>query len=167
MLYRHRRVAACLLAVVMLASMIGVADSKKRHRITVESLVRKADGQPYKCDFDRDRRYGPKQTECVIRVVWPRSSENAAVSVARCESNLKPWAKNPRSTASGVFQFLSGTWGGNPQFKKAYRQSRTRGSHYGRAIHAAYRAVFDPVRNTRGALWLYQRSGWSPWVCKP
>ena len=27
-----------------------------------------------------------------------------------CESNLDPKAKNPNSTAKGVFQFLNGTW---------------------------------------------------------
>ena len=27
-----------------------------------------------------------------------------------CESNLNPKAKNPDSTAKGVFQFLDGTW---------------------------------------------------------
>lgn len=32
------------------------------------------------------------------------------VAVARCESGLNPYAKNKRSTASGVMQFLTSTW---------------------------------------------------------
>lgn len=31
-------------------------------------------------------------------------------AIIRCESGGDPQAKNPRSTASGVFQFLDGTW---------------------------------------------------------
>ena len=34
-----------------------------------------------------------------------------ATSIAWCESNYIPTAKNPNSTASGVFQFVEGTWG--------------------------------------------------------
>lgn len=30
--------------------------------------------------------------------------------VAQCESNLNPRAENPRSSASGLFQFISSTW---------------------------------------------------------
>jgi len=163
----HRRLAICLLALAMLATMIGVADSKKRHHITVAELVHDAHGRPNQCDFDHDKRWGPKQVQCAIRVVWPDNAEDAAVSVAYCESRFDPNSKNRSSTASGLFQFLSGTWGGNPQFRKAFRQAKARGWSYGRSIHAAYRAVFDPVRNIKGALWLYQQSGWSPWVCKP
>lgn len=37
---------------------------------------------------------------------------NLAYTLAKLESNLKPTAKNSRSSASGVFQFVSGTWNG-------------------------------------------------------
>lgn len=30
--------------------------------------------------------------------------------IAKCESGLNPKAKNPNSTASGVFQFINSTW---------------------------------------------------------
>ena len=33
-----------------------------------------------------------------------------ALTVARCESELKPKAKNKHSTAKGIFQILDGTW---------------------------------------------------------
>ncbi len=33
-----------------------------------------------------------------------------AVAIATCESQLEPTAKNPHSTAKGVYQFLDGTW---------------------------------------------------------
>ena len=33
-----------------------------------------------------------------------------AIQIARCESQFDPQAKNPRSTAQGLYQFLAGTW---------------------------------------------------------
>lgn len=36
--------------------------------------------------------------------------ENTAVRIAKCESSLNPKAKNKNSSASGLFQFLIGTW---------------------------------------------------------
>lgn len=35
------------------------------------------------------------------------------IRIARAESNFKERAKNPRSTASGVFQIIAGTWYSN------------------------------------------------------
>lgn len=35
---------------------------------------------------------------------------NASHEVAKCESGLNPDAHNPTSSASGLFQFLDGTW---------------------------------------------------------
>jgi hypothetical protein len=35
---------------------------------------------------------------------------NYALAIAERESHLGPYAKNPTSSASGVFQFISGTW---------------------------------------------------------
>lgn len=45
--------------------------------------------------------------------------EPIMLAVARSESRLNPLAKNPRSTAKGIFQILDGTWedcgcSGNP-----------------------------------------------------
>lgn len=36
--------------------------------------------------------------------------ESFALAIAQAESTLKPTAKNPRSSASGLFQFISSTW---------------------------------------------------------
>lgn len=33
-----------------------------------------------------------------------------ALAIAKCESNFNPYARNGRSTATGVYQFLDGTW---------------------------------------------------------
>lgn len=36
--------------------------------------------------------------------------EEKAVRIAKCESGLNPLAKNPNSSASGLFQFTTPTW---------------------------------------------------------
>lgn len=78
----------------------------------------------------------------IIRAVFPSPTEDSAISVARCESNLYTYARNP-SGASGLFQLMPGWWAGkfNP---------------------------FNPWANTRFARVL-SRDGydWSHWVCKP
>lgn len=33
-----------------------------------------------------------------------------AVRIARCESSFIPTARNPNSTAKGLYQFIDGTW---------------------------------------------------------
>ncbi len=101
------------------------------------------------CDVGRRHVWTERQVTCVIRRVWPRRLEAAAIRVARCESRFDPHAKNRSSTASGVFQFLDGTWSRTP-----YRN----------------RNVFNPITNTRAAYWLWRNEGrgsWAPWSCKP
>jgi soluble lytic murein transglycosylase-like protein len=66
------------------------------------------------------------------------------VQVAKCESGFDPRAKNPRSTASGVFQFIDTTWAGTPEAK-------------------AGRSVFDAAANVEAGARL-ARGGWGPWA---
>jgi hypothetical protein len=65
-------------------------------------------------------------------------------SIALCESNGSATARNPRSGASGLLQFLSSTWLLTPQGRAGL-------------------SVFDGVANLDGAAWLYGQSGAAPW----
>lgn len=70
-----------------------------------------------------------------------------ALRVIQCESKGDSDAKNPRSTASGLFQHLASMW---PP----------------RASAAGFTGVdvFDPVANVGTAAWLvYEGGGWSHW----
>jgi soluble lytic murein transglycosylase-like protein len=50
----------------------------------------------------------------LIKIYWDKSEVDGALAVAKCESGFNPKAKNPNSTASGVFQIIKGTF---KQFK--------------------------------------------------
>jgi uncharacterized protein YraI len=71
-------------------------------------------------------------------------SPSAMIAVARCESNLNPNAVNPRSNASGLFQFLPGTWRTTP-----YASS----------------SIFDPYANANAAAWMWSVGRRGEWVC--
>lgn len=74
---------------------------------------------------------------------------NAALRVMACESGGNPNAKNPRSSASGLFQFLASTW------------TSTTGETYPGN-------VFDGPSNIAAAAKLSNGgSNWSQWSCKP
>lgn len=74
---------------------------------------------------------------------------NDALAVMQCESMGNAKAKNPRSSASGLFQFIRSTW------KAVTGES----DHNG---------VFDGAYNIEAA-WKLSKGGtnWSHWVCKP
>lgn len=65
--------------------------------------------------------------------------------VARCESVLDPTAVNPSSGASGLFQFMPGTW---------------------RTTPFADQDIFDPVANANAAAWMWANGRRNEWVCQ-
>jgi Transglycosylase SLT domain len=67
-----------------------------------------------------------------------------AMNVAFCESRYHPNSVNSSSGATGLFQFMKGTWGGTPWASKSR---------------------LDPVANAQAAAWLYQRYGPGRWSC--
>ncbi len=73
-----------------------------------------------------------------------------ALRIMRCESGGNPNAKNPGSSASGLFQHLGKYWA-----------SRSAAAGYAGA------SIFDPTANVAVAAWLRdQQGGWSHWVCR-
>lgn len=69
---------------------------------------------------------------------------NAMLAVAQCESGLNPGAYNASSAASGLFQFLPGTWATTP-----YAGSN----------------IFDPVASANAAAWMWSVGRRGEWVC--
>lgn len=67
------------------------------------------------------------------------------VRVARCESLHDPNAVNPYSGASGLFQFMPGTWATTP---------------------FADQDIFDPVANANAAGWMWSVGRRNEWTCQ-
>ncbi len=83
----------------------------------------------------------------LVELFFEGGDVDRAMAVMACESRGDRWAKNPRSTASGLFQHLASLW---PP----------------RAAAAGYSGadVFDPVANVAVAAWLvYDGGGWRHW----
>lgn len=89
-----------------------------------------------------DGSLGETGCEQAIRATWPSVLVDSALSVSFCESSWNPAASN--GTHFGCFQIGSYEW-----------------ATYGDGD------VFDPWANSVGALRLYEKRGWQPWVCKP
>ena len=92
------------------------------------------------------RSYEPGSIEALICSVFTEDCDRA-VRVARCESGLDPYARNP-SGAAGLFQLL----GHGDLFAARGWDVATDWS--------------DPYKNTVVAHDLWVESGWRPWVCK-
>ena len=67
--------------------------------------------------------------------------------IGRCESHLNPDAKNPRSSAAGLFQHLAQYWPGRAE-----------------AVGMAGASVYDPTANARVTAWMLSTQGTAPWV---
>jgi hypothetical protein len=85
----------------------------------------------------------------LVTLYFPEDRVEWALRIIACESGGDPNAKNPHSSASGLFQHLARLW---PE----------------RAAQAGFRGadVFDPAANVAVAAWLLDNGGTGHWVCK-
>jgi uncharacterized protein YraI len=72
-------------------------------------------------------------------------SRDDMLRVATCESGLDPSQVTPPYSASGLFQFLPGTWASTPY---------------------ADQDIFDPVANANAAGWMWSVGRRGEWVCQ-
>lgn len=84
----------------------------------------------------------------LVATYWPADQVPTACRVLGCESGGNPTARNPSSSASGLWQFLYDTW-------HSWRGSST--------ADQAWQA--SPDEQTAAAFNLWAASGWSPWSC--
>jgi len=92
--------------------------------------------------------------ECAIRDSWERydvpTSLTGWANIAWCESRFDPQAKNPRSSASGIFQQLARYW-----------PARAQAAGYPGG------SIWQPRVNAMVSAHLAATSGLQHWVCKP
>lgn len=91
--------------------------------------------------------------EATVRTYFGDQAAKAC-AVIRCETGgtFDPTAQNPRSTASGLLQFLDSTW-------LRARAMVARAAGYARAAHAP-----GDVQIEVGATWL-RATSWDQWEC--
>lgn len=95
----------------------------------------------------QDSEPAEPSVEALVFTYFDADDAGRALAVIDCESGGDPDAKNPRSTASGLFQHLASMW---PE----------------RSVAAGWAGydVFDPRANVAVAAWLvYEGGGWSHW----
>jgi len=94
-----------------------------------------------------DGTYSQQEIVDIIYAAADRYGQPRAdmLRVARCESVLDPSAVNPSSGASGLFQFMPGTWLTTP---------------------FADQDIFDPVANANAAGWMWSVGRRNEWVCQ-
>ena len=94
-------------------------------------------------------RWAVERWRPVVDMYFPEDRVDWALRIMECESKGKPDAKNPRSSASGLFQHLARLWPPRAE-----------------AAGFADADVFDPFANIAVAAWLLENGGPSHWVCK-
>lgn len=89
----------------------------------------------------------------LVEKYWSPGLVPWALAIIECESGFNPWAKNPTSTAAGLFQFLKSTWDNGPA------------PALGLPSYSSG-AVYNPEWNIQAAAWLYAHwGGRSQWSC--
>ncbi|MDJ0663254.1 MAG: transglycosylase SLT domain-containing protein [Acidimicrobiia bacterium] len=109
--------------------------------------LRKVNG-PYDNIAD-EFRWAVERWRPVVDMYFPEDRVDWALRIMECESKGKPDAKNPTSSASGLFQHLARLW-----------PPRAAAAGFADAD------VFDPFANIAVAAWLLENGGPSHWVCK-
>lgn len=83
----------------------------------------------------------PETNEEIIQAVFQDRADEA-LKIARCESGMRENARNPESSATGLFQIMA-------------------------SVHGVRRDWLEnPIINTMIAKELYEASSWNPWVCE-
>ena len=92
------------------------------------------------------RRWRERRIIRIIHRAADRYNQNgdAMVRVARCESNLDPYAVNRAGPYYGLFQFLKSTWKTTP-----YKDED----------------IFDPKANALAAAWMWKQGRRNEWAC--
>jgi Transglycosylase SLT domain len=89
---------------------------------------------------------------------------SAILAIARVESGFNPWAKNPKSTACGIFQFIRATWtpyGGDHGYCTDPGMNAAAGvKHLNGIFHRHVRKTLPPLaelpNDLQRAEWIYR-----------
>ncbi len=167
-LIKRARLLSALLSVAILATLLTapaaavepteLAEAHTAYRLTLEQASELRQQQRL---AELHRSNGPydnttsefawevERWRPVVDLYFPADRVDWGLRIIDCESRGDPVAKNPNSTASGLFQHLASLWDD-------------------RAVAAGWKDadVFDPFANVAVAAWLLDNGGTGHWVCK-
>lgn len=154
-------IAAALLATAspaVAAELPELSDAINLYRHTQQELAEarqelllaelRAINGPYD-DANTEFTWAVERWRPVVATYFPEDRVDWALRIMACESRGDSQAKNPNSSASGLFQHLARLW-----------PDRARAAGWEDAD------VFDPFANIAVAAWLLENGGPSHWVCK-
>ncbi len=105
--------------------------------------------RPQEAAVRRVYRAGVEQWRPLVEQYFRPDDVPWAMRVMACESGGDPYAKNPTSSASGLFQHLARYW-----------DERSAKAGWAGA------SIWDPEANIAVAAWLFYTGGPGHWVCK-
>jgi hypothetical protein len=135
------------LAEPLTAYRLAQAEIAERRQAELLAELRLVNG-PYD-DSNPEFSWSVERWRPIVDMYFPDYRVDWALRIIECESHGDPLAKNPTSTASGLFQHLGSLWG-----------ERTAAAGWTGAD------IFDPFANIAMAAWLLDNGGPSHWVCK-
>jgi len=111
---------ACIgvIAIMILNATTDVFDYQDPRIQVLETRVSALEDQqlPPPCTLETVTcNYGSETTESIEEKIEEAARQggvdpDVAIRIAQCESGLDPDARNPKSTAGGIYQFTAGTW---------------------------------------------------------
>jgi hypothetical protein len=135
-----------------------LAEALGTYRTTQEELAEQKQAEilaglriingPYD-DANTEFTWAVERWRPIVDMYFPEDRVDWGLRIMECESHGDPEAKNPTSTASGLFQHLGSMW-----------NDRTAAAGWEGAD------IFDPFANIAMAAWLLDNGGPSHWVCK-
>lgn len=154
-------VQSLLVAAVLLIATTATPASAQSHRLSGRSIGAK---QTPSCVFryrEGSAHFSKNEVRSTIRCAVKRwavpGGLNTALYIARRESGFNWFAANPTSSASGVYQFVDGTWAS----QIAARSDFVRTQHLSRSVFNARSSVLIAVKLAHGC-WC-----WTPWTTAP
>ena len=106
---------------------------------------------PYE-ELPGDFPFAVERWRAFLELEFPEGWVDWGLRIIACESRGDPDAKNRRSSAAGLFQFLRDTWD--------WVAESTRSPSY------ADGGPYHPLWNIRNAAWLLDHGGTSHWQCR-
>lgn len=165
-----RRVRWTVYLAVVMALVWGPYEAKAAQP-SVKALVAHAHGDPFKCN--PSGKWSVREDQCVVHVVYRRRPGRIsyAMKIIRCESGWDEQQVTPPYRASGLAQFLPGTWASLARY---YRESKVtrRGKAFARHVYKegrkiARHSILHPVWSVRGLYLLGEEidQNYHQWDC--